>query len=554
MSASLVLQGGRVWSPSSPGRVAEAIAIDGETIVAVGTDVAIAEHRGPRTRVIDLKGRLVIPAFGDAHIHAIGGGLESLRCDLSGLDTRAEILDTIGRYASSLGPDEWVTGGGWAMAAFPGGMPTAADLDAVCGGRPAFLPNRDHHSGWANSLALERAGIDAGTPDPPDGRIERDERGQPTGALHEGAMAMVARLTPTPSPTDKANALRAALRRLHGVGITHFQDACIGNARELGLMDTYDAYRAADQEGWLTARVRGALWWDRTRGIEQLDYLLTRRELAGAGAFQATSVKVMMDGVCETFTAAMGSPYLGEPGKHGSHAGDLFVEPDAAAEAVQVLDGAGFQVHFHAIGDRAVRVALDAVASLPATRRGMGRHHLAHLQFIAPGDLRRFADLGVVANFQPLWACADAQMEELTIPFVGEERSGWQYSIGAVHATGARVAFGSDWPVSSPDPLQEIHVAVNRTLSTTLGDPRASECTTPFRPDQALSLADALDAFTRGVAFVNGEEERLGSLEVGMLGDVVVLDHDLFEVSPGAIGDTSVDLTVAAGQVVSGDE
>jgi predicted amidohydrolase YtcJ len=145
-------------------------------------------------------------------------------------------------------------------------------------------------------------------------------------------------------------------------------------------------------------------------------------------------------------------------------------------------------------------------------------------------------------------------MEELTIPFVGEERSGWQYSIGAVHATGARVAFGSDWPVSSPDPLQEIHVAVNRTLSTTLGDPRASECTTPFRPDQALSLADALDAFTRGVAFVNGEEERLGSLEVGMLGDVVVLDHDLFEVSPGTIGDTSVDLTVAAGQVVSGDE
>jgi predicted amidohydrolase YtcJ len=554
MSASLVLQGGRVWSPSSPGRVAEAIAIDGETIVAVGTDVAIAEHRGPRTRVIDLKGRLAIPAFGDAHIHAIGGGLESLRCDLAGLRSRADILDAIARYAATLGPEDWVNGGGWTMAAFPGGTPTAADLDTVCGGRPAFLPNRDHHSGWANSVALARAGIDARTPDPADGRIERDEQGCPTGALHEGAMALVARLTPTPSPADKANALRAALGRLHGVGITHFQDACIGNARELGLMDTYDAYRAADHEGWLTARVRGALWWDRTKGIEQLTHLETRRELAGNGAFQATSVKMMMDGVCETFTAAMGSPYLGEPGQHGSHAGDLFVEPDAAAEAVRTLDAAGFQVHFHAIGDRAVRVALDAVASLPVERRGMGRHHLAHLQFIAPEDLRRFADLGVIANFQPLWACADAQMEELTIPFVGEERSGWQYSIGAVHATGARVAFGSDWPVSSPDPLQEIHVAVNRTLSTRLGDPRSAECTTPFRADQALALPDALAAFTAGVAFVNGDEARLGALEAGMLGDVVVLDQDLFEVSPSAIGDTSVDLTVAAGQVVSGDE
>ena len=554
MKATLILRGGRVWAPGSPGGFAESVAIQEEKILAVGTEEEIGAHKGPATRVIDLKGRLVTPSFGDAHIHAVGGGLESLRCDLLDLRDRHAILDCIDRYRSHLEPGAWITGGGWAMEAFPGGMPTALDLDAVSGGHPAFLPNRDHHSGWANTEALARAGIDESTPDPPDGRIERDAQGRPTGCLHEGAMALVARLLPAPSRAELEEGLRAALTRLHDVGITHFQDACIGDARELGMIDTFDAYRNAADAGWLSARVRGALWWDRSKGVEQLADLQGRREQSAHGQFRATSVKMMMDGVCETFTAAMGSPYLGEAGKGGTHAGALFIDAEEAAEAVHALDDHGFQVHFHAIGDRAVTVALDAIASLPEERRGMGRHHLAHLQFIAPDDLDRFRALGAIANFQPLWACCDAQMEELTIPVVGEERAGWQYSIGSLHARGARVAFGSDWPVSSPDPIQEIHVAVNRRLSHHEGEAGTSGCEVPFRPEESLAIADALHAFTSGVAYVNGDEGELGVIAPGFQADLVVLDQDLFGISPDTIGDTSVDVTIAAGRVVAGDE
>ena len=549
---TLVLRNGRIWSPTAPSGFAASMAISGARIVAIGDDAEVAELCAPQTEVLDLAGRLAIPAFGDAHIHAIGGGLESLRCDLLGVRGRHAIIETVAAWADGLPPGAWVTGGGWEMAAFPGGTPTKEDLDAVTGGRPAFLPNRDHHSAWVNSVALDMAGIDELTPDPADGRIERDKDGSPTGCLHDGAMALVARLLGRPSADELAAGLRAALAKLHSLGITHFQDACVGSAAELGLMDTFDAYVAAANEGWLTAQVRGALWWDRRRGVEQIDDLLTRREAASSGAFRATSAKVMMDGVCETFTAAMGSPYLGEPGCGGAHRGELFISPEEAAAAVAVLDDEDFQVHFHAIGDRAVSTALDAIEALPAERRHVGRHHLAHLQFISPRDLGRFRRLGVVANFQPLWAANDPQMQELTIPFVGPERADWQYSIGSVAAAGGHVAFGSDWPVSSPDPLQEIHVAVNRVRSARAGEPGTPECEMPFRPSEAMSVAASLAAFTSGVAFVNGTEDSLGTLAEGYRADVAVLDQDLFEIAPSGIGDTSVEMTIAGGRVVHG--
>jgi predicted amidohydrolase YtcJ len=552
--ASLILRGGKVASPSAPGGFAEAVAIADGTILAVGTNDEIDALSGSSTRVVNLAGRLALPAFGDAHVHAISAGLESLRCNLLGLRTRQECLDRIALYAAGLPDDAWVLGGGWALEAFPGGVPSATDLDSVCGGRPAFLPNKDHHSAWVNTIALERAGVDANTPDPFAGRIERDERGNPTGALHDGAMGLIARVLPPTSPQDLTKGLRAALARLHGHGITHWQDACVGDAGELGISDTFDAYVTAEREGWLTGRVRAALWWDRARGIEQLAHFQTRRELASKGKFRATSVKMMVDGVCETFTAAMSRAYLGDPGHQGTHRGDLFIESEQLCDATRTLDAEGFQVHFHAIGDRAITTALDAIEGVGERRWGLNRHHIAHLQFIAPSDLDRFARIGAIGNFQPLWACNDPQMENLTIPFVGEERSGWQYSIQSLLERNARIAFGSDWPVSSPDPLQEMHVAVNRMLSTALGNPGTDETTKPFRPDQGLSVQHAVEAFTKGVAYVNGDEDILGVLEVGRQGDVAVLSHDIFSIPTTEIGDTTVDLTVAAGAVVHGDE
>ena len=551
--ASLVLRNGKISSPTSPSGFAQAIAVVGDEIIAVGTNEEIAEVTNAKTRVVDLAGRLAIPAFGDAHVHAVSGGLESLRCNLLGLRDRRQYLETISKWSQNLSPDQWVLGGGWAMEAFPGGVPTATDLDSVTGGRPAFLPNRDHHSAWVNTLALERAGITKETPDPFDGRIERDAQGNPTGALHDGAMGLVARILPRLSAQELTDGLRAALQRLYSEGITHWQDACVGYAGELGIMDTYDAYRIAQDEGWLNARVRGALWWDRTKGLDQLDEFKSRREAVG-GNFRTTSVKMMMDGVCETFTAAMSRAYVGAPGANGTHKGSLFINPEELNGLVRAIDAEDFQVHFHAIGDLAVATALDAVEALPENRRGRGRHHIAHLQFTNPLDLDRFSKLGVVANFQPLWAMHDPQMDDLTLPFVDKERAGWQYSIGSLQKRKAKIAFGSDWPVSSPNPLYEMHAAVNRMAAPKYGRPGERECEVPFLEHEALSVGDALQAFTMGVAYVNGDENILGSLEVGKRADITVLNQDLYSIPSREIGNTSVEMTIAGGAVVFGNE
>jgi len=548
--ADLVFTGGKVRTPVHPSGFARALAVRDGLIQAVGTDGDIRPLAGRGTRVVDLRGRLVLPAFGDAHVHAVSGGLESLRCNLLGLRTRQDTLAAVAAYCSGLSAGAWVLGGGWAMEAFPGGLPTVADLDAVTGGRPAFLPNYAHHSAWVNTAALQRAGIDAGTPDPPDGRIERDQAGRPAGTLHDGAMRLVQ--VPAPSPADLRAGLLAAQAHLHSLGITRFQDACIGAAAEIGMPDTFESYRQAAEDGVLTCHVTGALWWDRRRGLDQVEDLLARREQAG-GRFRASTVKVMLDGVCETFTAAMSAPYLDRHGHPAGHRGSLFIEPDLLDAAARRLADEGFQLHFHAIGDRAVGTALDTLASLPATGRRAARHHVAHLQFIAPRDLGRFLALDAVANFQPLWACTEPLMEQMTLPFIGPERAAWQYQIGSLARMGTRIAFGSDWPISSADPLQEIHVAVNRVLSERLGQRGEPECESPFLPGQAVSLDDALGAFTSGVDWVNHEENLVGTLRPGLRADLIVLDQDLFAVPPGAIGQVSVVMTVSSGQVVFGD-
>jgi hypothetical protein len=559
----LILIGGRVRTPADPSGFAEAIAIGNGTITAVGSDADIEDLAGPGTRVIDLAGRLALPAFGDAHVHAISGGLESLRCNMLGLKTRQQCLDTIAQYAAGLAqpglPEgAWVLGGGWSMEGFPGGTPTAVDLDPVTGNRPAFLPNRDHHGAWVNTAALTLAGISKDTPDPADGRIERYPDGSPTGTLHDGAMGLVARHVPPNTAAELRDGLAAALSYLHSMGVAHYQDACVGAADELGISDTYSTYLAAAQDGTLTASVTGALWWDRHRGTAhggaQYEDLLTKREQASAGRFRATSVKLMLDGVCETFTAAMGTPYLDGQGHATDHSGIFFIDPEELKSIVKHLSAEGFQLHFHALGDGAVTAGLNALAELPTAERAAGRHHLAHLQFIAPSDMARFGELGAVANFQPLWAANEPQMLELTIPFVGPERADWQYQIGGLASLGAQIAFGSDWPVSSGDPIQEMHVAVNRVLSRSLGRPGRPECEEPFMPEQAIPIDTAIAAFTSGVAYVNHEEDVTGRLLPGLRADVAVLDQDLFAIPASDIGGTSVALTIANGQVVHGDE
>ncbi|NGN93978.1 amidohydrolase [Nocardioides sp. KC13] len=537
--AELVLRGGRVLRE---GRWEDAaLAVRDGRIAAIGASADALV--GPRTVVEDLDGRWVLPAFHDSHVHPVQAGLEMNQCDLTGLSTLEEYLDAIGSYAAANPSPAWITGGGWSMDSFPGGVPSASPLDQLLPDRPVFLPNRDHHSAWVNSRALEIAGIDARTPDPADGRIERDASGRPTGALHEGAMALVGSLVPAPTSHDLMEALLTAQRHLHSVGIVGWQDALVGTG--LGMPDSLPTYVAAHDSGALTAKVVLAQWWDRDRGLEQLPSLIERRSLAAQAGLDASSVKLMQDGVCETHTAAMLDPYRDAHGHLTDNRGLSFIPADALAAYVAALDAAGFQAHIHALGDRAVRDSLDAVAHARAANGPSGlRHHLAHVQVVDAADVPRFAELEVTANIQPLWACRDEAVEVLTLPFLAPAAREQQYVFGSLLRTGARIACGSDWPVSDPAPLLGMHVAVNRRSPDQPAD------AAPLLPDEALSVTEALAGYTTGTAFLNRLEDSTGRIETGYAADLVVVDHDILVQDTTVLGRTQVTHTYADGREV----
>ncbi|GAA3895574.1 amidohydrolase [Streptomyces gulbargensis] len=538
--ADLVLTGGPVLTLDPARTRATSVAVTGERITAVGHD-EVRELIGPGTEVVDLRGKLLLPGFQDAHVHAVYGGSELAECDLTGTVGVTEYLERVRAYARAHPDHEWITGGGWSLESFAGGLPTRQLLDSVVPDRPVLLSNRDHHGAWANTRALERAGITAATPDPADGRIEREADGTPSGMLQEGAATLVGRLVPPATPADRQAGLLRAQRLLHSLGVTGWQDALLGEFA--GRADPSDAYATAARDGSLTARVTGALWWDRERGAEQIPELEARRAELSHGRFRARSVKIMQDGIAENFTAAMTAPYLDGCGCVTANAGLSFVDPEALRGHVTALDARGFQVHFHALGDRAVREALDAVeAALEANGPRGNRHHLAHLQVVHPDDLARFARLGAVANIQPLWAAHEPQMDELTIPFLGPERAAWQYPFGDLLRAGATLAAGSDWPVSSPDPLEGLHVAVNRRAP-------GSEDERVFLPEQRLDLTTALAAYTAGSAHVNGHDDA-GSLRPGNLADLVVLDRDVLTGPPEEIARARVERTYVGGALV----
>jgi predicted amidohydrolase YtcJ len=549
----LVFRGGTVFDGRRFAEPGTCVWVRGEKIIAVGPDPGPAVTAGAveagelrRAEPVDLAGGTLLPGFIDAHVHPVFAGDQLRRCNLREGSSAEEYLEIIARYAAAHPELEWITGGGWSMEAFPRGLPTREPLDAVTGDRPVFLPNRDGHGAWVNTAALRRAGIDAATPDPPDGRIERDVSGEPTGALQEGAMSLVSRLLPEPTDADRDQALDAAQDYLLSLGVTGWQDAIIGGYRD--QRDNLPAYLRAAREGRLTVNVTGALWWDRERGLDQLPELLDRRRAGTTGRFRATSVKMMLDGVAETHTAAMLEPYLGDDGCSGDHTGLDFIDPQELPRFVTALDREGFQVHFHALGDRAVRHALDAIE---AARRANGpsgpRHHLAHIQVVHPDDILRFAALGATANMQALWAAHEPQMDVLTIPFLGERRAGWQYPFRSLQAAGAALAAGSDWSVSSPNPLWAAHVAVNRALPRAAGGTGTEG---PFLPEQALDLPAFLSAYTFGSARVNGLEDVTGAIRPGLDADFAIVDADLSRIPDAEIGTATVTATWVRGRPV----
>jgi predicted amidohydrolase YtcJ len=529
MRADLVIRGGRVFTAEPSHPFVDAVAVSGGRIAALGADAEAMT--GPATNVIDLGCALATPGFIDAHVHPASSGLDKLRCHFDDAVDAESALATISAYAEANPGLPWIIGAGWPQSWFANGCPSKEMLDRVVPDRPALITNTDGHGAWANSRAFEVAGIGADTPDPTDGRIERLADGTPQGTLHEGAIRLVEQHAPEDTVDDVLAGLIRGQEELLGYGITGWQDAIVDPK-------LHDAYLRLSGDGRLQGRVVAAMWWDRNRGMEQVDELVARREMTAPG-FSPTSVKLMVDGVCENFTASMLDPYLGDDGEPTGNRGIDFIDPEELTVIVTALDEQGFQCHFHAIGDRGVRNSLDAVEAARARNgRSDHRHHIAHIQVVHPDDLPRFAALDVVANAQPLWACNDDYQAELTQPFLGPTRSGWQYPFGSLLRNGARMGMGSDWGVSTANVMEEIDVAVTRT----------GESGQPLNPDEALDPIDALTAFTSGSAYINHAEVDSGSVTVGKLADLAVLDRD--PLREGPLREARVVCTIVGGEIV----
>ncbi len=531
--ADLVLTGGAVYTVDGARSWAEAVAVSGGRIVFVGTAANAKPWIGTATRVVGLAGKMLLPAFHDSHVHPVSGGIEALQCDLHGLDSADSVLSAIRTYAAKHPDAKWIVGGGWDLPLFPNANPSKKLLDSVVPDRPALLDASDGHSAWANSKALAIAGITRATQDPAHGRIERDASGEPSGALREEAVGLVARVVPKSTAKDREDGLRQGLTVANGFGLTSLQEA---SASEGDLT----AYAALDAAGTLTARVSAAITAHTDQALADLPRIRDLRARYRGKRFHADAVKIFADGVLETRTAAVIEPYIG----YGTERGKTNLDPADFRALATALDHEGFQIHVHAIGDRAVRDTLDALEAAQKTNGVRdSRHHIAHLELVDPADIPRFRTLGVIANFQPFWANGDEYITKMTEPELGPARSRWIYPIASVEAAGGVTAFGSDWNVSSMNPLDGIEVAITHREPSKGPGPA-------WLPEERITLPDAIAGYTIRGAYLDFTERETGSIEVGKAADLVVLDRNLFEIPPSQIHEAKVLWTLLDGKEV----
>ena len=533
----LIVINGKVYAADGGSDLAEAVAVTGNKVVRVGTNREIQRLRRAQTVVVDAKGGAVLPGFNDAHAHLISGGLSLDQISLGDATTLDAIKDTIRVWAEAHPEREWITGRGWYYQPFNGAMPTRQMLDALVPDRPAYLIAYDGHTGWANTRALHAAGITRRTKAPANGEIVKDRRtGEPTGALKEAAMALVAAAAPKPSDEDRLAAIRAAIDESHRYGITSVQDAG-GTAADL---DLFDRLR---KRGELTLRVYQALRADNTLSEADLDALdQVRTRYADDPLLKTGAIKLIADGVIESHTAAMLEPYANK----ASVTGDPRFTPEQLKKVVSMLDQRGWQVMTHAIGDAAVRMTLDAYEAAaktnPAPERGR-RHRIEHIETIDPADIARFGKLGVIASMEPVHATPSPTPGDVWSANLGDERAsrGWMWN--SISRAGGRLAFGSDWPVMTINPLKGLHVAVTRTTED--GLPEGG-----WIPSERLPIRKAIDAYTRDAAWASFDELRKGKLAKDMLADIVVLTDDIFSGPASRLTTTEVAVTIADGKVV----
>lgn len=515
---------------------ADALATRDNQILRVGSEREILRLQRPQTTVIDARGAAVVPGFNDAHVHFLSGGLSLERIDLTGTSTIEEIESEIRLWAEANPDEPWVLGRGWFYQPFPSGLPTKQQLDAIVPDRPAQIISYDGHSSWVNSRALTLAGITRATPNPANGVIVRDPRtGEPTGVLKEGAIDLVSRHVPRPTKAAQVAALRSAVGEANRYGITSVQNAA-------GAPDDLDLYIEARRAGDLNVRVYAAL--NAPAALD--DQSLSNFETALARyrddpLLKAGAVKLVLDGVIEAHTAALLEPYANQP-----TSGSPAIDPDVFNRMVRLLDARGWQLLTHAAGDRAVRMALNAyehaVRSNPAPARGR-RHRIEHAELVDPTDVPRFGALGVLASMQPFHGSPSPAHIDVWIGNIGLDRAarGWPY--GTLSSKTARLAFGSDWPSVPIDPMLVLHTAVTRTTPENL--PAGG-----WYPEERITLAAALDAYTSGAAWASFDEQRKGTLAAGMLADIAVLSEDIFTAPASRLASTRVAFTIFDGKIV----
>jgi len=554
MRNELTIVNGNVFG--SPG--ATAVRIEGGRIATVGADPEVRAARAGAHETIDARGGLILPGFDDAHIHVQGGARQLADAQLYPLQTAEAVQAAIAAHAAAHPGSAWVKGRGWLYAPFIGGLPTRQLLDAVVPDRPAYMCCYDGHTGWVNTAALRLAGITRETPDPPNGVVVKDADGEPTGVLKEEAQQLIERLLPAPTEAEDRASVRLTIAGLHAMGITAAQDAWL-EPDELAF------WMRVNADGRLALRFRGALimtpdqtlaeWRDRLDAYEAQAF-----PLRGGDHLDSGILKTFADGVIESRTASMLAPY-----EDDASAGLPAWEPPALDAFTAEADRRGWQVEVHAIGDRGVRMALDAFEHAAAangqwtgdphgtgagrTRPGthQRRHRVEHIETIDPADIPRFARLDVVASMQPYHGDPSPNQISVWAGNIGPERASRAWAWRSIHEAGGRLAFGSDWPVVPYDPIIALNTAVNR--QTTDGRPAGG-----WLPAERLSIRDALQAYTAGSAFAAYADHRRGRVTVGMDADVIILDRDLPAAGPSAIIGTSVRLTVLGGRVVHRSE
>jgi predicted amidohydrolase YtcJ len=533
-TADLIILNGHVYTGADQNLVAEAVAIAGNTILRVGTTDEISGLRGPTTKVIDAHGGTVAPGFNDSHVHFLDGGLALGDVDLAGLTTLADVQGKIQAFAAAKPGARWVVGKGWLYSAFPGGTPTKEQLDSVVSDRPALMNCYDGHSIWVNSKALTLAGITKATPNPPNGIVVKDPKtGEPTGHLKEAAADLVNRIMPQPSDADRRAALRGAIAEAHRYGVTSIQNAG-GSLEDLAL------YEQAKQAGELLVRAYIALSASAATSEADLDRMNAAwKRLGDDPTLKTGAVKIFADGVIESRTAAMLAPYA-----NSQSAGAPNLSPDALTRVVTMIDKRGWQILIHAIGDRAIRMSLDAfehAASVNAAPARGRRHRLEHIETVDAADIPRFGRLGVIASQQPMHVqLGDMNSTHPSGPWpdnLGPERAARAWAWKSIQDAGGRITFGSDWPVAPLEAGQGIWLASTRT-----GPSNAVA--------QRLPMTAVLSAYTRGPAYASFEEQRKGMLAPGMLADIVVLATDLLSQPPTKATDVVVATTIFDGKVV----